>query len=196
MEVEEILESDEIPNEKQTATLNTSLEQIEVKKGTIEELDAKIYEAIQDPDALEAKILYVENIQFNIVEKITLIKAALARSRPLNLQAAPFQPQHFQVQSAQEPPLDDWRSLLNEDEKPLREETPVKNMLHDETTDGGITALNETSSQQQGHYNTFRGISQNVSHLPKLTLSIFEGNSLAWQIFWDTLNLLCTQTMC
>ena len=55
--VEEILESDEIPSEKQTITLNTSLEQIETKKGTVEELDAKIYEAIQDPVTLEAEIL-------------------------------------------------------------------------------------------------------------------------------------------
>ena len=119
---------------------------------------AKIYEAIQDPDTLEAEILDAEDIQFNIAEKITLTKAALARSRPLDVQAAPFQPQHSQVQSAQEPPLDDRQSLLNEDEEPPREETPVGNMLHNATTDGRRTALNETTPQQQGHFNTFSGI--------------------------------------
>ena len=60
--VKEILESDEILNEKQTASLSTVLEQIEVKKTTVEELDAKIYEAIQDPETLETEILDVEEI--------------------------------------------------------------------------------------------------------------------------------------
>ena len=63
---------------------------LEAKKGTVEVLDAKIYEATQDSDALEAEILDAEDIQFNIAEKITLIKAVLSRSRPLNVQAAPF----------------------------------------------------------------------------------------------------------
>ena len=59
-------------------------------------------------------------------------------------------------------------------------------MLHDATIDSGRIALNETSPQQQEHFNTFSGISQNVSRLPKLTLPIFEGNPLAWQAFWDS----------
>ena len=37
--VEEILESDAISNEKLIAVFNTSLEQIKVKKATVEELD-------------------------------------------------------------------------------------------------------------------------------------------------------------
>ena len=87
--IDEILQSDAIPNEKQTATLRTSLEQIEAKKATVEELDARIIERIQDPDGLESEILDAEEIQYNAAEKITLIKA---RPRPLNIQATPFQP--------------------------------------------------------------------------------------------------------
>ena len=120
----------------------------------------------------------------------------MARSRPLNVQAAPFQPQHSQVQSAQEPPPDDQQSFLNENEEPPREETPVSNMLHDATTDGGRTALNETSPQQQGHFNTFSGISQNVSRLPKLTLPSLKGIHWHGKPSGIPLNLLCTQTMC
>ena len=90
--IEEILQSDAIPNEKQTATLKTSLQQIGAKRATVEELDSRISDTIQDPEALESEILDAEDIQFNVAEKITLIKAVLARSTPLNVQAAPFQP--------------------------------------------------------------------------------------------------------
>ena len=51
----------------------------------------KIYEVIQDPETLETERLDAEEIQFNIAEKITVIKAALSRSKPLNVEAAPFQ---------------------------------------------------------------------------------------------------------
>ena len=106
--IEEILHSDAIPNEKQTATLKTSLQQIEAKRATVEELDSRISDTIQDPEALESD---AEDIQFNVAEKITLIKAVLARSTPLNVQAAPFQPQseilsaHESLTDDQEPPL-------------------------------------------------------------------------------------------
>ena len=46
----------------QIVTLNVSLEQIKVKKSTVEELDTKIYEAKQDPDTLETEILEAEDI--------------------------------------------------------------------------------------------------------------------------------------
>ena len=46
--IKEILQSDAIPNEKQTATLKTSLQQIEAKKATVKELDSRISDTIQD----------------------------------------------------------------------------------------------------------------------------------------------------
>ena len=97
--IDDILQSNAIPNEKPTAILKTSMEQIETKKATVEELDSRISETIQDPDALETEILDTEEIQYNIAEKITLIKAVLSRPKPLNIQAPPFQPQHTQVQT-------------------------------------------------------------------------------------------------
>ena len=60
--IEDILESDETPNEKQTANLTTCLEQIETKKNTIGELDTRISQAIEDPSALEDEILDAEEI--------------------------------------------------------------------------------------------------------------------------------------
>ena len=113
--IEEILQSDAIPNEKQTATLKTSLQQIEAKRATVEELDPRINE---DPEALESEILDAEDIQFNVAEKITLIKAVLARSTPLNVQTAPFQPQS-EILSAHESLTDDQEPSLNKDEEPL-----------------------------------------------------------------------------
>lgn len=116
--IEEILQSDAIPNKKQTATLKTSLQQIEAKRATVEELDSRISDTIQDPEALESEILDTEDIQFNVAEKITLIKAVLARSTPLNVQAAPFQLQS-EILSAHESLTDDQEPPLNEDEEPL-----------------------------------------------------------------------------
>lgn len=60
--IEDILQSDEVPNEKQAANLTTCLEQIETKKATIGELDARISQAIQDPSVLEDEILDAEEI--------------------------------------------------------------------------------------------------------------------------------------
>ena len=88
-----ILDSDEPPNKRETSTLQTSLEQVEAKKVTVAELDAKILATIKDPDALETEIMDSEEVMFNVAEKITLIKAVLARPKPLNVQAWPFQPQ-------------------------------------------------------------------------------------------------------
>ena len=145
--IEEILQSDAIPNEKQTATLKTSLQQIEAKRATVEELDSRISDTIQDPEALESEILDAEDIQFNVAEKITLIKAVLARSTPLNVQAAPFQPQP-EILFTHESLTDDQEPPLNEDEEPLREGTPVRNTPHD-TRDGGRSVHTGTSARQE-----------------------------------------------
>ena len=179
--IDEILQSDAIPNEKQTATLRTSLEQIEAKKATVEELDSRIIERIQDPDGLESEILDAEEIQYNAAEKITLIKAVLARPRPLNIQAAPFQPQHAEIHSQ---PLADHQPPSSEDDRPP---SSVANALQDGETRNNDRAIHvEPPTQEQRYANTSIGISQNVSRLPKLTLPIFEGDPLLWQTFWDS----------
>ena len=179
--IDEILQSDAIPNEKQTATLRTSLEQIEAKKATVEELDSRIIERIHDPDGLESEILDAEEIQYNAAEKITLIKAVLARPRPLNIQAAPFQPQHAEIHSQ---PLADHQPPSSEDDRPP---SPVANALQDGETRNNDRAIHvEPPTQEQRYANTSIGISQNVSRLPKLTLPIFEGDPLLWQTFWDS----------
>ena len=109
--VENILESDETPNEKQAANLTTCLEQIETKNTTIGELDTRINQPIEDPSALEDEILDVEEIQYNMAEIITLIKAVLVRPKPLNVQAPPFQlhgiKMHSQPQTDHQPQSDE-----------------------------------------------------------------------------------------
>lgn len=95
-----ILESDETPNERNTATLQTALEQIEAKRDTLLELDAKIQATIEDATTLETEILDTEEIIFTITEKIALIKAVLARPKPLNVQAPSFQPHTQSVQTS------------------------------------------------------------------------------------------------
>ena len=88
-----ILDSDEAPNERDTATLQTLLEQIEAKRATLADMDIKIQATIEDADVLETEILDTEEIMYNVTEKIALIKAVLERPKPLNVQAPPFQPQ-------------------------------------------------------------------------------------------------------
>ena len=98
-----ILESDEAPNERNTATLQTELEQIEAKRTTISELDTEIRATIEDATALETEILDAEEITFTIAEKITLIKAVLTRSKPPNAQAPPLQPLSVQTSDTSTP---------------------------------------------------------------------------------------------
>ena len=100
-----ILESDEAPNERNTATLQTELEQIEAKRTTISELDTEIRATIEDATALETEILDTEEITFTIAEKITLIKAVLTRPKPPNAQAPPFQPLSVQTSTPVIQPL-------------------------------------------------------------------------------------------
>jgi len=88
-----MLDNDEVPNERETATLQMSLDNIEAKTATIADLDSKIWATIEDPEALESEILDSEELMYTIAEKVTLIKAVLARPKPLNVQAQLFQPQ-------------------------------------------------------------------------------------------------------
>ena len=178
--IDDILQSDAIPNERQTATLKMSLEQIETKKATVEELDTKISGTIQDPDALESEILDTEEIQYNIAEKITLIKRVLSRPKPLNIQAPPFQPQGVQTQSQLS--TDSQPQLNEDDQQTTVDNTPQEENIQDDTRVESV----DSSIQQQRYTNTFTGISHNVSHLPKLTLPIFEGDPLTWPTFWDS----------
>jgi len=158
-----LLESDEAPNERNTATLQTALEQIEVKRVTISELDTTIRATIDDPSALETEILDTEEITFTIAEKITLIKAVLARPTP------PLQPQSVQP--------------LAPVTQPSSTDTPVTDFPESHPPSSNNTEQTETP---QGHVNTFASISQNASRLPKLTLPIFGGDPLKWQTFWDS----------
>ena len=82
-----------------------ALEQIEAKRTTISELDTKIQATIKDANALEAEILDTEEITFTIAEKLTLIKAVLARPKPPNVQAPPLQPQSVQTSAPVIQPL-------------------------------------------------------------------------------------------
>ena len=170
--LEDVLESDNAPNEKQAANLTTCLEQIVTKKATIGELDTRISQAIEDPSALEGEILEAEEIQYNIAEKITLIKAVLARLKPLNVQASPFQPKVVEVDP---PPLADQSQ---NDQQPQGGEDLVTNAHRDEPQHS--TQPEVLSPDSNG---TPTSVSQNVSCLPKLTLPTFEGNPLEWQTF-------------
>ena len=49
-------------NERDTATLQTSLEQIEAKRATLADMDTKVQATIEDADALETEILDTEEI--------------------------------------------------------------------------------------------------------------------------------------
>ena len=62
----------------------------------------------------------------------------------------------------------------------------MNNMSRNATRYGGRSVHNETSPEEQGYFNAFSGISQNINCLPKLILPIFEVNSLTWQTFWDS----------
>ena len=168
-----ILDSDEPPNERETATLQTSLEQIETTRATVAELDTKIQAAITDADALESEILDTQEVTYNVAEKITFIKAVLARPRPLNVQAPPFHPQTPGVQAS--------ASVMQPQNQP-----PAPANLSDGNEHQSVTEPRTLDpAQAQGYVNSFN-ISQNVSRLPKLTLPTFEGDPLKWQTFWDS----------
>ena len=142
------------------------------KKATIGELDTRISQAIEDPSALEGEILEAEEIQYNIAEKITMIKAVLARPKPLNVRASPFQPQVVEVDP---PPLADQSQ---NDEQPKGGDDFVTNAHRYEPQHS--TQHEVLSSHQPNGNGTPTSVSQNVSCLPKLTLPTFEGNPLEW----------------
>ena len=130
---------------------------------------------------METEIFDTEEITFTIAEKITLIKAVLTRPKSPNAQAPPLQPLSVQISTPVIQPL-----------TPAHQSTSD----HFSSTDTPVTSapqnqpLRSDSIEQteplQGHVNTFAGVSQNASHLPKLTLPIFGGDPLKWQTFWDS----------
>ena len=99
----------------------------------------------------------------------------------LNAQAPPLQPLSVQSSTPVIQPL-----------TPAHQSTSD----HSSSTDTPVTSapqnqpLRSDSIEQteplQGHVNTFAGVSQNASRLPKLTLPIFGGDPLKWQTVWDS----------
>ena len=217
--IDAILESNDAPDERNTATLQTSLEQLEAKKCTIAELDTKIVATIEDPEALESEILDSEGIIFNVAEKITLVKAVLARPKPLNIQALPFQPQSVMIPPSSNS-ISDQLSSHSVSDRPSNHtvsDQPSNHTISDQPSSHTVSdqsashsaivqpsnedaSVTDTPQQQQrtesneganlaqaqGYVNTFAGMSQNVSRLPKLTLPTFGGDPLKWQTFWDS----------
>ena len=208
--IDAILESNDAPDERNTATLQTSLEQLEAKKCTIAELDTKIVATIEDPEALESEILDSEEIMFNVAEKITLVKAVMARPKPLNIQALPFQPQSVMIPPSSNS-ISDQLSSHSASDRPSNHtvsDQPSSHTVSDQSASHSaiVQPSNEDASvtdtpqqqqrtesneganlaQAQGYVNTFAGMSQNVSRLPKLTLPTFGGDPLKWQTFWDS----------
>jgi len=116
--ISSMLDSNEAPNERETATLQMSLENIEAKTATIADLDTKIQATIEDPEALESEILDSEELMYTIAEKVALIKAVLARPKPLNFQAQPFQPQTSSEQIIEEANENDTVSNVPQDSPP------------------------------------------------------------------------------
>ena len=143
---------------------------------------------IEDPEALEMEILETEDVMYNLAEKIALIKAVLARPKPLNVQALTFQPQAPPSAPVIQPPTPANQSAS---ELPISEDTPVPNAIQEQplTATTGISHLPQT----QEYVNTYAGVPQNVSRLPKLTLPIFGGEPLKWQTFWDSFDLICSK---
>ena len=96
----DIIEKGENLEESDIVTLSSSLQQLERKRSTLAELDAKIAAEIQTPEELEVEVIETEEIQEMLFEKITLVKKLLqhAKSTPimqplqLNVHASPFEP--------------------------------------------------------------------------------------------------------
>ena len=174
-----LLQSDEGPNERNTATLQTELEQIEAKRTTI--YQNWIPKSIEDATALETEILDTEEITFTIAEKITLIKAVLTRPKPPNAQAPPLQPLSVQTSTPVIQPLTPAHQSTSDHSSST--DTPVNSAPQNQSLRSDSI---EQTEPLQGHVNTFAGVSQNASRLPKLTLPIFGGDPLKWQTFWDS----------
>ena len=159
--LDEIIEKGVDLEESDIVTLSSSLEQLERKRSTLAELDAKIAAEIQTPGELEAEVIETEEIQEILSEKITLVKKVLQRveSTPvvqplkLNVHASPFEPP-TSSDTPSDPPSD-----------PSDPRTPVLDGSH--TT--GHDALPTHSAA--------------VTRLPKLSLPYFAGNPLSWQTF-------------
>ena len=169
-----ILESDGAPNERNTATLQTSLEQIEAKRTIILELDTAIRATIEDENALESEILDAEEIVFIIAEKIAFIRAVLARPQPSSTETPPPPSESVLTSGPVTPPA--TPAIPSPTDHSLSDDPPVP-----------VATLTRPPStdRTEGHI-VPASSSQNASRLPKLTLPRFGGDPLQWQTFWDS----------
>ena len=98
--LDDIIEKGVNLEELDIVTLSSLLEQLERKRSTPIELDAKIAAEIQTPGELEVEVIETEEIQEMLSEKITLVKKLLQRAEStpimqplqLNVHASPFVP--------------------------------------------------------------------------------------------------------
>ena len=88
---------------------------------------------------------------YNVAEKIAVIKAVLARPKPLNIQAPPFQPQTSNVQT--QPSASVIQPTTSEQVQPSGEDTTASSASQDQSLRSDNTEQT-TETQAQGYVNT------------------------------------------
>lgn len=95
--IDDIFKTEAPVTDSQVSILTSALEQLNQKKTQISQLDAQIAESIETPEDLETEILQAEEIQGELLDKITRLnhffeQRSRVSTRPLDAHAAEFTP--------------------------------------------------------------------------------------------------------
>ena len=158
--IAEITQSTEPVTPTQMISLRTALEQLQQRKVTMEEIDVKIANAIEDVTALEEEICEVEEYRTLLTDKITFLQDFI--SPPVTSPPTPLTIQ----------PTSNTSDTEMTDEIRVRPPEPVI-PPSPETTSGHIA--NHKTHVSDSTHRTTDTPHQNISRLPKLSLSFFSG---------------------
>ena len=206
----------EATDELQLSSLKTSQELLKKRKETIHQLDIQILDNTEDANTLEDLILEIEETQDTILEKINQIETFIgirARAPPIRTPpSSAIPPQstlantESTIQSHSHAP-DSTATTTANTESTIQSHSHAPDSTATTTANTETTTIKSTTTvtahdtlpivtpvvppilpptsglETTGITNSY---SQATSRLPKLTLPIFTGDPLSWQIFWDS----------
>ena len=191
---------------KTSTALESLIHQFNRKEKLLTDLDAKILSLIENEDELETEVLETEEVQCKITETVGNIKSFIKTYLQNSIQ----QPTHSEQPRSKL--LDSQPTLATNSEAtgdtesnlsmtletgaslpaPVRDSSSTDkeaavtlHTLQDKSiaSDTGATRQDRSIAPGKGATNSEGGI---AIRLPKLTISVFGGDPLDWQPFWDS----------
>ena len=164
----------------QRATIAIHIEQLQQKRQKLSQLDTEIADFIEKPEHLEEEILESEELQCTITEQICRAKTFLELDFTNTTVGRTYEKKHTAPTGiiATQPSQSATQQTVQPSSAIVATQPPQSSELGSNSPSQGAAL---SSSMMRTSSNSNSSTVQNVSRLPKLILSTFDGNPLYWQ---------------